>query len=318
MHRPNIDTDALFLFSAVFRTGSLTRAARECGMSIGGASRMLAKLRGLLEDELFVRTSRGLTPTPRARELLPEVASLTAGYARLFEPEVFRPAEVRRTFRILCVDNAVFTFLTPALSALFEKAPGIGVDFRPIRADFVKVLAAGEADFAVYPFVPSDERIRSLRLADDVIVFVCRRSHPLAELHGRRPLVRADFEPYRQVRVMTAPSNDPNELWAVCEADAPMVPDHVAVWSPYFLPIAQALRRTNLWGALPLQLAAKLVDLMPDLVILGRPRSATVFGPSLIWHERLDRDPASVWVRSVFASAKEPYADVAAVPIVED
>ena len=38
-------------------------------MSVGGASRTLAKLRELLDDDLFLRTNRGLVPTPRAREL---------------------------------------------------------------------------------------------------------------------------------------------------------------------------------------------------------------------------------------------------------
>ncbi|WP_462366350.1 LysR family transcriptional regulator [Sutterella wadsworthensis] len=144
MQRPNIDTDALFLFSAIFRTGSLTKAAQECAMSVGGASRTLAKLRELLDDDLFLRTNRGLVPTPRARELNGGVAELLVNYGRLFEKEVFRPSDVRRIFRILCVDNAIFTFLTPSVSALLEKAPSIGVEFRPIRADFGRLLSSGE------------------------------------------------------------------------------------------------------------------------------------------------------------------------------
>ena len=59
----------------------------------------------------------------------------------------------------------------------------------------------------------------------------------------------------------------------------------VAVWSPFFIPIAQILRTTSLWGAVPVQLANRLKALMPDLVILGRPRTAEVFTPRLIWHE---------------------------------
>lgn len=111
-------------------------------MSVGGASRTLAKLRELLDDDLFLRTNRGLVPTPRARELNGGVAELLVNYGRLFEKEVFRPSDVRRIFRILCVDNAIFTFLTPSVSALLEKAPSIGVEFRPIRADFGRLLSS--------------------------------------------------------------------------------------------------------------------------------------------------------------------------------
>lgn len=98
MQRPNIDTDALFLFSAIFRTGSLTKAAQECAMSVGGASRTLAKLRELLDDDLFLRTNRGLVPTPRARELNGGVSELLVNYGRLFEKEVFRPSDVVEFF----------------------------------------------------------------------------------------------------------------------------------------------------------------------------------------------------------------------------
>lgn len=54
-------------------------------MSVGGASRTLAKLRELLDDDLFLRTNRGLVPTPRARELNGGVADfllITAGFLR--------------------------------------------------------------------------------------------------------------------------------------------------------------------------------------------------------------------------------------------
>ena len=177
-------------------------------MSVGGASRTLAKLRELLDDDLFLRTNRGLVPTPRARELNGGVAELLVNYGRLFEKEVFRPSDVRRIFRILCVDNAIFTFLTPSVSALLEKAPSIGVEFRHIRTDFGRLLSSGEADFAIFPCVPSDPNLHSLRLADDVFVLVCGRHHPLVKLAQERTLTRKDFKAYRQIRVMTGPLND--------------------------------------------------------------------------------------------------------------
>ena len=82
-------------------------------MSVGGASRTLAKLRELLDDDLFLRTNRGLVPTPRARELNGGVAELLVNYGRLFEKEVFRPSDVRRIFRILCVDLSLIHISEP-------------------------------------------------------------------------------------------------------------------------------------------------------------------------------------------------------------
>ena len=287
-------------------------------MSVGGASRTLAKLRELLDDDLFLRTNRGLVPTPRARELNGGVAELLVNYGRLFEKEVFRPSDVRRIFRILCVDNALFTFLTTSVSALLEKAPSIGVEFRPIRADFGRLLSSGEADFAIFPLVPSDPNLHSLRLADDVFVLVCGRHHPLVKLAQERTLTRKDFKAYRQIRVMTGPLNDLDDPWFDAEADIPLMAENIAVWSPFFIPIAQILCQTNLWGAVPLQLAVQLQKLMPDLIILGRPKNAVVYGPTLIWHNRTHQDPASVWVRSVIVSAPKTLADVNSIHFIED
>lgn len=106
--------------------------------------------------------------------------------------------------------------------------------------------------------------------------------------------------------------------WSDAETQIPMEAGDVAVWSPFFIPIAQILRTTSLWGAVPVQLANRLKALMPDLVILGRPRTAEVFTPRLIWHERLHRDPASEWVRSVILSSAGDTVDVDRVPFIED
>lgn len=197
-------------------------------MSVGGASRTLAKLRELLDDDLFLRTNRGLVPTPRARELNGGVSELLVNYGRLFE------------------------------------------------------------------------------------------NHPLVKLAQERTLTRKDFKAYRQIRVVTGPLNDLDDPWFDAEADIPLMAENIAVWSPFFIPIAQILCQTNLWGALPLQLAVQLQKLMPDLIILGRPKNAVVYGPTLIWHNRTHQDPASVWVRSVIVSAPKTLADVNSIHFIED
>lgn len=76
MIRPNIETDALYLFDMVMRTRSLTKAAEACGMSVWSASRVLSKLRLSFRDELFLRTKAGLMPTPKAEALAADVPDL--------------------------------------------------------------------------------------------------------------------------------------------------------------------------------------------------------------------------------------------------
>lgn len=318
MLRPSLDTDALFLFRELMRTGSLTRAAAACSMSIGSASRLLGKMRETFGDDLFDRTNHGLIPTPKAKALAPRVAKIVGNYSELFNPEVFAPTDLTRVLRIGCVDNAIFTYLSQSLPPLFEKTPRIGVEFRPILRNFIEQLSTGELDFAVYPTVPPSDVLHSAPLAEDVFVLACSKKHPLARLTEQRPLTAEDFKPYRQVRIATAPAKYDADPWSDTRSDVPMLADNVAVWTPYFISVLQIMSDTELWGAVPFQTFMRLRRWFPDLVILGRPASAKVFSPKLLWHERLHEDPASVWVRSVLLSAAKDLADLKGLPVLED
>jgi DNA-binding transcriptional LysR family regulator len=81
--------DTLALFARVVETGSLTRAAREHGLSLPAASRRISGLEARLSARLLVRTTRRTQPTEtglafhaRVRAILSEIAeaeTLAAG-----------------------------------------------------------------------------------------------------------------------------------------------------------------------------------------------------------------------------------------------
>lgn len=60
----NYDLVDLKLVSAIAEYGSLTRAAAEICLAPSSASSRLAKLESVLQVQLFIRTGRGLVPTP--------------------------------------------------------------------------------------------------------------------------------------------------------------------------------------------------------------------------------------------------------------
>ena len=64
-----IDLNLLLLFSHIYRERSISRAAIKLNLSQSAVSNSLAKLRECLQDPLFTRTSRGMTPTLRAKQL---------------------------------------------------------------------------------------------------------------------------------------------------------------------------------------------------------------------------------------------------------
>src|SRR5262245_60695359 len=65
----DVDLNLLVVFDALLRTRSVTRAAADLGMSQPATSFALNRLRATLGDPLFVRTARGIHPTPHAEHL---------------------------------------------------------------------------------------------------------------------------------------------------------------------------------------------------------------------------------------------------------
>ena len=81
-----IDLNLLVALDALLEEQNVTRAADRLALTQPTVSAMLARLRKLFGDPLFVRTQRGMLPTPRALALAPalkqwlaEARALVAG-----------------------------------------------------------------------------------------------------------------------------------------------------------------------------------------------------------------------------------------------
>ena len=82
-----LDLNLLRVLVVLRETGSVTRAAQKLGMSQPGFSSALARLRIQLQDPVFVRTSEGMLPTPRADQFY----SLAAEALARIDHEVAAP-----------------------------------------------------------------------------------------------------------------------------------------------------------------------------------------------------------------------------------
>src|ERR1700734_464848 len=79
-----IDLNLLVVFDAVMQERNVTRAGRRLGLSQPAMSHALTRLRHMLKDDLFVRSPKGMLPTPRAEEIaLPLRHASTACSIRL-------------------------------------------------------------------------------------------------------------------------------------------------------------------------------------------------------------------------------------------
>jgi DNA-binding transcriptional LysR family regulator len=104
MNLRSIDLNLLLVFDAVFQEKNITKAGTKIGLTQSSVSNALARLRGHLGDELFVRAAEGMRPTPRAIELAEPIRSTLFSLQNILDPKRFNPATESRVFRIAAVD----------------------------------------------------------------------------------------------------------------------------------------------------------------------------------------------------------------------
>ena len=73
MNLKDVDLNLLVVFNELQKHGRVSAVAQSLGISQPGVSNALGRLRKLLGDELFLRTSRGIcllytSPSPRDRQ----------------------------------------------------------------------------------------------------------------------------------------------------------------------------------------------------------------------------------------------------------
>ena len=112
---------------------NVSRAAERLALTQPTVSGMLARLRDLFDDELFVRTQHGMVPTPRAESLAPALEQLLADAGNLVAPEVFDPQHAQLDFRISVNDYMQSTVVVPFVRRLRQEAPMVRLAVRNLE-----------------------------------------------------------------------------------------------------------------------------------------------------------------------------------------
>ena len=108
------DLNLLIALNMLLEERNVTRAADRLGLTQSAASRMLGRLRASFDDPLFVRTSRGLTPTKRALDIAGPLRDYLFRLEKLLaEGEAFDPKSAGRRFRSAAMDYVQVALLSP-------------------------------------------------------------------------------------------------------------------------------------------------------------------------------------------------------------
>jgi DNA-binding transcriptional LysR family regulator len=179
MRLAGLDLNLLVLFEALFRHRSVTRAARELGMSQSAASSALGRMRVALRDELFVRAPAGMEPTARALELAPDIARALTELSEALHGRGFDPATSTRTFRIGVADPLAAALIPEVVNRLAQQAPGVHLAIRSVHPGaVVGMLDDGVIELALAPLRDVPTRIGWAPLLATRAVLLHRADHP--------------------------------------------------------------------------------------------------------------------------------------------
>lgn len=293
--QPDLSLEDLRFLVTLAKARSLTTAAMQHGLSMGSASRRLAHMREVLEDELFIRSGLEMLPTARMRDLLPKLLDLLSMGASLTSREGFDLADTRRAIRLLAVDNAMMTILPDAVSQIAREAPNATLEVSPVTSDLFELLRTGRADLAIYPLRSVPRDFHRLALYPSRRSVLVREGHPLIaryEAAGRLKL--EDLRAYRHIGMSLPGAPDSAAL-------VPQVSDfEVALSMPYFLGVPHVIAGTDYVFVAP---AVTLMHFLrypgAKLRMLPAPEEIAAFDPAIIWHHGTHTDPFLQWVRAV-------------------
>jgi len=289
-----VDTNLLRLFDLLYSTNSVTRSAELLGLSQPTVSIWLVKLRKQFNDPLFVRTTEGMQPTPRAEALVGIVRAALESLRQLSESEpVFHPASAVRTFRICMTDASHITLLPQLLSHVRALAPGIRLDAARIDADMPRALQAGDADIAIGLIPQLEAGFYQQTLFTQDWVCLANAGHP-------RIGDTLSIDQYADESHILIGSG----TGSILLGDAlkrQKIERKVLLELPGFLGLSAILSSTDLIATLPRQIGETLAR-MAGLRVLACPVAIPSFTVKQHWHARYHHDAANRWLRGVCAN----------------
>ncbi|MCB1704035.1 MAG: LysR family transcriptional regulator [Halioglobus sp.] len=174
-----VDLNLLTVFEAVMETGQLSQAGVQLGLTQPAMSAALQRLRLTLKDPLFVRSRRGMEPTPRAQAWYLELAPALAQIRQSLAPRQVDPAHSERHFTMVTGDYFETVHLAALLERLQAEAPRVGVDLLPLFAEGVPSdFKLGQNDFAIYFQPPAGRGVDYQVVGKEELVVICRKDHP--------------------------------------------------------------------------------------------------------------------------------------------
>ena len=293
----NLDLNLLRALSVLLEERNVSRTAERLHVTQPTVSGMLSRLRNIFGDPLFVRTQRGLLPTPRAEALAPALRQLITDATALVSPDEFDPQSSTATLSVSVNDYMQSVLIVPLVTELRKSAPNMKLAVRNLEvAALTSMLASGDIDVAITIPEFVDQSLRTQFLYREEYVAVVREEHPI---RARRVSLKRflDYD-----HVLVSPSDGSFEGPTDNVLRELGSSRRVALSVPSFFILTEVLQEDDLIAFMPRRLFARRSK---NLRMIGAPFDVPGFDVIAAWHPRTDSESAHVWMREQLAKLGE-------------
>ncbi|QGY27913.1 LysR family transcriptional regulator [Pantoea cypripedii] len=289
MNIGNLDLNLLLTLDVLLAELNVTRAAQRLNLTQPSVSAQLARLRGIFDDPLLLPGPRGMLPTARAEALRePLRLALESLQRAVAPPDDFDPAKAHLTWRIAATDYMSSAILLPAINRLRVAAPECRVAVFGLNPPMVaQQLEKAELDLIFHTGDHAPETLHQRKLFSERYMLAGRKGHPRL-----RPGLTLDE--FCQLEHLIVSPDGGGFSAATDSALAKLGRSRRVVLSvPHFLFMLEVLASSDLVAVLP----ERLVRASTQLQVIEPPIEVPGFDILMMWHERVQRDPAHQWLR---------------------
>jgi DNA-binding transcriptional LysR family regulator len=290
-----IDLNLLVVFQQLYKERRVSVVADNLGLTQPAVSNALSRLRKMMGDELFLRSARGMEPTPYASQLAEPIDfALTTIRDTLERQLEFDPAASERRFTIAMTDLGEIHFLPRLMRRLAELTPGVTIStVRNTAVNLSDELESGRVDIAIglLPQLKAGFFQRNLFRQRYVCIF--REGHAL----DKDALTLQDFEEAQHVVVVAGGTGHAIVDEIIAKRG---IKRNVRLSVPHFVALGHILSNTDLIATVPERYVRE--GMAPfKLRYLPHPVPLPEFDVNLFWHAKFHKEPGSQWLRNVIA-----------------
>ena len=289
-HLSRLGLDSLQMLSVLLEERHVTQAARRCFLSQPAMSRVLERLRYALEDEILVRNGRGYERTLRGERILLELNSLLPRLESVLRGKHFDPIDSEERYRLSMTDYGCLVVLPSLIKQISSASPKSRVDALPWHEQSFEDLSVGRVDMIVtVAGLGKPSEFHSEAIFKDHFVCVVTPNHPL---RGQA----VSLSQYLQQRHIVVSVLQGQQSLVDQPLNHRSLKRDIGATLPFFAPALLLAANSKMILTVPSRLIP-LLGTKSKVRILRAPPEIPSFKYEMIWHPRLDSDPAYQWAR---------------------